>query len=96
MKAKADLNRARTHEGENLSETILHIRRLPLRRPKITLVSSVHITFFQSSKIQCLYRKQNCKRASFMNLVKPGFVKGLHDLKPVFLKNFHTVICDKS
>ncbi len=41
------------------SSGVLHTLILPRRLPKITLVSSVQMTFFQSFKVQSLYHMQN-------------------------------------
>jgi hypothetical protein len=54
-------------------------------------VSSVQITFFQSSSVQCSYFKANARRASFIAALSPGFLVVLTHLKPCCLRTLPTV-----
>jgi hypothetical protein len=58
---EASFHRLRTQILIYFSLSRLHCRILSRREFKITLVSSLQITFFQFSMIQFLYRKQNCR-----------------------------------
>jgi hypothetical protein len=74
------------------SLNVLHCSRLLRRESKITLVSSLHMTFFQSSMIQFLCLRQNCSRAFIMTAFKPGFMIDLHDRNPLRFSTRRIVI----
>jgi hypothetical protein len=64
-----------------LSPVRRQMRRLPRRWPRITLVSSVQITRFQSYSVQCRWAKTKSSRAFFIAAVRPGLKVGFTFLK---------------
>ncbi len=96
MNSEVSFHRRRTQIFAYLSLNRLHCRILSRREFKITLVSSLHMTFFQFSMIQFLYRKQNCNRAFIIAASSSNFIVDLHERKSFRLSTRRIVFEDTS
>ncbi len=79
MNSETFFHRRRTQIFAYFSLTRFHCRILSRRELKTTLVSSLHMTFFQFSMIQFLYRKQNCRRVFIIAASSSDFNVDLHE-----------------
>ena len=62
------------------------LTRYPDDLKHLKVLSSLNITFIQSSAVQCLYFKANCTLLSFIFFVKTGFLAARLEGKPMSTK----------
>jgi len=69
----------------------LHTLLFPLVPPNYTAVSSIKITFFQSSKVQCSRSLHQSYLSFLLNLFRPGLTVNLHWEYLACVRIFHIV-----